>query len=96
MSNLYRKAFHDTSFIRVKDRMGVKIDPNWDEIFSFDISSVNFIECLGCGAYAEVWLCKIKDSEDVVALKIEGISPEAGELQGLFIIFLLLFYSILF
>jgi len=78
----YLNAFDNTSFERVKERMGVETSPEWDTIFSLDLKTFEFVECLGCGAYAEVWLCKTIKDGDFLAVKIEGISPEPGELQG--------------
>ena len=85
--DLYLKAFDQSSFERVRDRLHLEEEPDWATLFSFQIKEVEFIECLGCGAYAEVWLCYYKITKELVALKIEGIPDQKGELQGLSLYF---------
>ena len=89
---IYSKAFDEASLERVKERLGLEEEPNWQALFQLDLSEIKFIECLGCGAYAEVWLCLL-EGKDLVALKIEGIPDQKGELQGNLIVF---FFRFLF
>ena len=86
----YLQAFDAGSFGRVKERLSLREEPNWPSFFQLNLSEVKFIECLGCGAYAEVWLCMLRE-KDLVALKIEGIPDQGGELQGETALFFYLF-----